>query len=100
MPFQGDRAIPTFTCTTTTTTTTTTTSPLCHHVKHAHCEMTRRAVVLAVILSILAFATVFIMSEQNLTLCLVKSFTEHLEDVAEVAKTKIWASISICWGGE
>ena len=96
MPLQDYRAIPTFTCTTTTTTTST---PW-HHVKHAHSEMTRRAVVVAVILSILAFAAVFIMSEQNLTLYLVKSSTEHLEDVAEVAKTKIWASISICWGGE
>ena len=66
----------------------------------AHGKMTRRAVVVAVILSILAFAAVFIISEQNLTLYLVKSFTEHLEDVAEVEKTKIWASISICWGGE
>ena len=66
----------------------------------AHGKMTRRAVVVAVILSILAFAAVFIISEQNLTLYLVKSFTEHLEDVTEVEKTKIWASISICWGGE
>ena len=71
-----------------------------HHVKNDHCEMTRRAVVVAVILFILTFAGVFIISEQNLTLYLVKSSTEHLEDVAEVEKTKIWASISICWGGE
>ena len=68
--------------------------------KHATCEMTRRAVVVAVILFILAFAGVFIISEQNLTLYLVKFSTEHLEDVAEVEKTKIWASISICWGGD
>ena len=68
--------------------------------KHAHCEMTRRAIVVAVILFILAFAAVFIFSEQNLTLYLVKFSTVHLEDVAEVEETKIWASISICWGGD
>ena len=52
------------------------------------------------ILFILAFAGVFIISEQNLTLYLVKFSTVHLEDVAEVEETKIWASISICWGGD
>ena len=62
--------------------------------------MTRRAVVIAVILFILTFAAVFMIHDQNLKFDLVKSFNEHLEDVAEVEKTKIWASISICWGGE
>ena len=66
--------------------------------KHAHCEMTRRAVVIAVILFSLAFAAVSMIYDQNFDL--VKSFTEHLEDVTEVEKTKIWASISICWGGK
>ena len=54
----------------------------------------------AVILFILTFAAVFMIHDQNLKFDLVKSFNEHLEDVAEVEKKKIWASISICWGGE
>ena len=63
--------------------------------------MTRRAVVIAVILFILTFAAVFMIYDQNLTFDLVKSFNGHLEDVADgVEKPKIWASISICWGGE